>query len=141
MPAGMVAAASPNFGSELPLAAPGDAVPTDCVWSQHPYPGPVTGRLRGSAPRRLEAIGVVTGRPRSEIVRLVGAATETRQMGSGDLCVTWSAKTFWSSETLMVTLRFDRHGVCRGVQDQHRARSGSSGVGVGVGVIVPMDGI
>lgn len=121
-----------NFDARTP-PAPGDPVPQDCVWAEHPYPGPVRAKAKGSAPQRIVAMGVVTGRPVQEIVAFAGAPSESMDLVNGDRVLVWEGRNFWTSAYLQIALLFDRYGVCRCVADQQE-QSWGGGIGVGAGI-------
>lgn len=134
----MVPAAAPappiTFDASLP-PQPGDPVPPDCVWARYPYPGPLAGPLRGQPHKRISDLGLVVGRPMTEIVACVGQPSSRQLMVSGEQVVSWAGKDFWTSATVTVSLLFDRYGVCEGVAGE--SASGPN-VGVGVGVAFPV---
>jgi hypothetical protein len=117
---------------------PGSPVPQDCVWSVHPYPGPVVRRPHGQPHHRLAQLGTLVGRPLNEIVGYAGPPLAEQRLVTGEHHRTWRGRDFLSSRTVAITLHFDRYGVCAGVADE-QITTRSSNIGIGIGIAVPLD--
>lgn len=97
---------------------PGQAVPIDSVWAEHPYPGPPPAKLRGSAPQKLVQLGALRGRPLQEIQAILGAASSSSSAGDGMTLLQWQKITAYSG-SYHYAMIFDRYGVCAGLTHEH----------------------
>ncbi|NMM83092.1 hypothetical protein B2J88_01695 [Rhodococcus sp. SRB_17] len=97
---------------------PGTQVPADCVWAQIPHPGPIPrGKIFGDTSSRMQALGIIAGRTEHEIVSFVGPPNSRNSTGDGDYILQWIKISAWSNSSHYV-LRFDRYGVCWGIDHE-----------------------
>lgn len=107
----------PFDSSRPPL--PGQEVPVDCVWSGIPYPGPLPGdAFRGNIPQRLVRAGVLQGRMRSEIEKLIGSPQSASATGDGGTLLQWMSTSAWG-QSWHYGLLFDAYGVCAGISHEY----------------------
>lgn len=92
--------------------------PDDGFAPLFPYPGPVPKEARrGNVSQRLVKLGNVKGRPRDEIVGLLGPPTSISSTGDGGELLQWQKISAYSG-SWHYALIFDRHGVCGGITHQ-----------------------
>jgi len=92
---------------------PADWVPADCAWALIRYPGRLRAMPQGKLENRLRQMGSLAGRPRAEIVRVVGPPNSSAGSADGGQVESWHRIGLLSSYS--ITLGFDRYGVCKGV--------------------------
>lgn len=106
-----------EFDSSTPPQE-GTRVPADCVWAEIPHPGPIPrGRKFGDTASRMVALGTIAGRTEREIVSFVGPPNSRNSIGNGGYILQWIKISAWSNSSHYV-LRFDRYGVCWGIDHE-----------------------
>jgi hypothetical protein len=107
-----------EFDPLLPVG-PGNQIPHACIWRTHSYPGPLPKQaFKGSTPRRLQAAGVLIGRPLEEILAILGRVSSRSSIGNGQTLYQWmSISTGWSP-SYHYSLIFDRYQICAGLEHE-----------------------
>lgn len=102
-----------------PQSPPGtDSEPADGFAAEFPYPRPVPNTARrGNVSQRLARLGNVRGRPRDEIVALLGPPNSISSTGDGGELLQWQKISAYSG-SWHYALIFDRHGICGGITHQ-----------------------
>lgn len=83
--------------------------------SQFAYPGPVPkAARRGNVSQRLVRLGNVQGRPKDEIVALLGPPSAVSAVANGCSLLQWQKVSAYSG-SWHYALIFDGHGICGGI--------------------------
>lgn len=82
------------------------------------YPGPVPKEaLRGNASQRLFRLGNIQGRPRDEIINVLGAPSAESAVGNGCTLLQWQRVSAFTG-SWHYALIFDHNGICGGITHQ-----------------------
>lgn len=118
-----VARFCPSCGQSIQQPEPGsppppEPQPDDSFASLFPYPGPVPDKARrGNVSQRLVSLGNVKGRPREELIGLLGPPTSISSTGDGGQLLQWQKISAYSG-SWHYALIFDEHGICGGITHQ-----------------------